>query len=219
MFYGVGYSAGTEQGRVAVSRPVNQEEVYGASVANFWRMVDDRVGPLAVMPAAIAFHLRYGLPVNRFREAIYPHWYGRDFRSLAWGNRDLAFSDPLVRSLALNANPTAAGEVPASPRVSVVWSPSWPFATHVVVSARSGAANSLRVGQGHWFGGTVWFGPALDMPGDGRLHDYEFSIPAGVWGSGPQESVFEFEPYDLDKVELVNLRVDDRALRPPAFER
>jgi hypothetical protein len=130
----------------------------------------------------------------------------------------MSFSDGTVRSLTTSAVASPAGVRPTGPRVTVVFSPEWPFATDATLKVRATAPNRVRVGVGRLLGGVTWFGGSADLPGDDEEHTLSFPVPSGVFGSGLTEVVVELDEHDLDKVELLEVGFDDATRRPGAFE-
>lgn len=180
-------------------------------------VMNDALGTLGALPAEIVFSLRYHLPRDRFREASAPIWYTRDFRSLAWIWRDLAFTDARVAHLTEGFSPAVGGARPLGPRARLVFAAQWPFATHVKVRAGGSSGVLLRIGEGRAWGEPRWFGAAQALPA--TPGNVTFAIPPGEFSSGIHEIVFDFSGDDLRTTTVASLSLDDRARRPPAFQR
>ena len=180
-------------------------------------VLNGALGILGALPAEIVFSLRYHLPRDRFREASQPIWYARDFRSLGWIWRDIPFFDARIARLTRGFAPAPGGARPLGSRAAVVFAAQWPFATHARVRAWGGKGVSLRIGEGRAWGEPRWFGAAQALPeSPGEL---TFLLPPDEFSSGIHEIVFEFSGDDLGSTTVMNLSLDDRAKRPPAFQR
>jgi hypothetical protein len=180
-------------------------------------VMNGTLGTLGALPAEIVFSLRYRLPRDRFSEATAPVWYARDFRSLAWIRRDLPFTDARIARLAEGFSPAAGGARPIGPRARLVFAAQWPFATHIKVRAGGSEGVRLRIGEGRAWGEPRWFGAAQALPA--TPGDVTFAVPPGEFSSGIHEIVFDFSGDELRAATVVSLSLDDRAPRPPAFQR
>jgi len=205
----IGYAWGYPRGLVPSERPLTQEELYGSSVASYWRLVDTHVGAPSVWPAQLAFRLRYGLPMSAFGEAAFPRWFVRDFRSLKWIDREIPLTDPSVRELSVGMEPSPRGLRLVQPSGRIVLGLQWPVVTHLQVRATTAdPGGRLRVGAGRLFGSPRWFGTAVPLQqGDAT---YEFEVPAGALGSGINELVIEISDVPPQHLVLRSLRLDDR---------
>lgn len=201
--------------RLPIHDGSSQAGLYGEGTRMAWSLVDERVGDVAVLPAAALFRLRYGLPMNAWRAATADRYYTRHYRSLAWSYRGLSLSDDVVRSLVLGARPAPQGMLVVEPRARLVFAAGWPFATSVVVRAKAARPASLRVGLGH-LTGVTWGGRARIEAGETAA--YRLELPAGAWDSGLVELVFEVDDVGAGVV-LERIEPDDEELRPPPTRR
>jgi hypothetical protein len=210
----IGYAWGYPRGLVPAERPLTQEELYGSSVAAYWRLVEVHVGTPSIWPAQLAFRFRYGLPMNEFGEAAFPRWFVRDFRSLRWISREIPLTDPRVRELAVGMAPSPRGLRLLRHSGRIVLGMQWPVVTHVEV--RATAANRrgrLRVGAGRSFRSPQWFGAAVSLREGDAI--YEFEVPAGALGSGINEFFVEVVDAPPQDVVLRSLLLDDRRSLEP----
>ena len=90
---------GLPRGDILLDHRASQAELYGEGTKFTWSLVDEHVGDSAVLPAALAFHFRYGLPVNRFRDATEIAFYVRDFRTLRFLSQGLPMKDRRLAGL------------------------------------------------------------------------------------------------------------------------
>lgn len=176
-----------------------------------------RLGRLAVLPAELGFSLRYHLPRDRFGDALIPRWYARSFRTLGWYRRDLPFNDARLTHLMNGFAPAAGGVKLTGPRGHLVFAAQWPFATHARLRVSGPSGAMVRLGEGRALGEPRWFGDAKPLlPVASNL---EFALPPGEFSSGLNEFVFEVTGDDAHAAVLVSLILDDRAQRPPPFQR
>lgn len=197
----------TAQGNVHVriDSASPQADLYGSAPKLVWSWVDDSVGPLAVLPAALVFSLRYGLPPTSFHQATTATYYKRNHMTLGWITRHVPMNVPkLVRGATMEANRMTVTDR----RATLVFAAMWPYATHIQITARAAKPTQLRVGRGGWFG-TRWYGPAVKVDTTDRL--IEIPIPKGGFGSGLMEVVFEA---DNPGLVISSIGFDDKAPRP-----
>lgn len=201
------YAQGSRQ--LPVIRAPSQAEIYGHGSRAAWSLIDEYVGPLSVLPAALLFRLRYGVPMTQFALATETYWYERNPRDLAWINHWVPVGPvaaPLTRGMEASSSNTLAVK---QPRATFVFSAQWPFSTHLLVSTRATKKTKLRVGAGSLFG-TQWYGE-VDVPAGDKSH--ELSVIAGTFSSGLNELVFEVEDVSAN-VLLIALSFDDRTSYP-----
>jgi hypothetical protein len=172
--------------RVPIHDGASQAGLYGEGTRTAWSLVDERVGDLAVLPAAALFRLRYGLPMNAWRAATADRYYTRHYRSLAWSYRGLSLRDDVVRGLTRGVRPVDGGVLVVEPTARLVFSAGWPHATSVTVRARADRPVDLRLGVGS-LTGVAWGGRARVVPGE--LASYRLELPPGQWDSGLVELV------------------------------
>lgn len=198
---------GGRDGIPTIERPVNQEELYGLGAAATWRAFDTELGDLAVLPAEFLFSLRYGLPMNAFRDATTP-LFARDSRTFAVQNNLPALNAPTFVKVQRHFEPTALGSRMLEHRASIVFTASWPFATGLVVDAQSDRPTRLAVGTGRAFGRVIPFGE-IDLPGGGQSVATTVPIPPGAYDSGLLELVFESDDPVGAGVVLRSLKLED----------
>jgi hypothetical protein len=208
----LGMAFGSPRGEVPKS--ANQEKTYGTSVASFWHMIDLSVGDLAIWPAEIVFHARYGLPMSAFQFASNPR-YQRNVWTLAWQDRTFNFADVEQRRTLTGFRDGRDGAVLSAPRGTFVFAAMWPFATHLVVHAHSARPTPLRIGTRELAHGVRWFESSGPVQGD-ALASYEYRIPPGTWHTGLVELVFEAD--SVSELTIDSLQIDDRAPHLPAFD-
>ena len=185
-----------------------QAGLYGASREMAWSYVDRKLGPVAVLPAVVAFRLRYGLPPLGFYRATETIWYKRDWMTLAWRARDVAIEQVVVTGATVATKPDKMRL--RGGRATLVFAAQWPFATHVILKTWAPRPARLRVGRGRLWG-TVPYGELAVGPTEQRQ---EVTIPAGGFGSGIVELVFETDQPD---VEIRAVGLDDRTPRTPPW--
>jgi Dolichyl-phosphate-mannose-protein mannosyltransferase len=185
----LGSAVGNGVGKSTIEHPLTQEELYGMGTATTWFFLDRDVGDLAVLPAELAFSLRYGLPMNAFRDATRP-WYSRDSRTMGFLSNLPSLHDPQFTKVQAGLAPGADGSRMVARRARIVFVAAWPFATGLTVDARSDTPVRVHVGSGRAFGRTVWYGD-LDLPGGGTPTTTTVPIPPESFDSGLVELVFE----------------------------
>lgn len=167
-------------------RAPTQSEFFGHGNHAAWSLIDEHVGPLAVLPAALLFRLRYGVPMSAFALATETYWYERNPYTFGWVNHWVPVGKT-VAPLTTNMEATSDGLAIKQARATFVFSAQWPFATHVTFSTRAVRKTKLRVGAGH-LSGTTWYG---EVEVDVGAKAHELIIPPGSFSSGIREVVFE----------------------------
>jgi hypothetical protein len=186
----LGAVQGFKMGRIGSDTGASQEGLYGEGEKAAWSFVDEQVGDLAILPAEIVFHLRYGLPMNAFREAS-THLFTGDINLTAH-----------ARSVT-GLESTPEGMRFSGRRATVVFATEWPHPTRFTVRGRAQEPTRLRVGYGSWIGTRWWGEVTLDRSG----RDAAVAIPPGGSDSGIVEVVFErVEPGQ--PVLLTGLQID-----------
>jgi hypothetical protein len=202
------------QGRFLLpsERAHTQGEIYGLGAKAVWDTVDERLGPLAILPASIYFWLRYGLSPTMLAAATEGDWYARNFM-LEWKSRNVPVRSAIAGKLATGMTHTPGGLKLEQRRSTLVFSAQWRWATQVFVTAVAEAPTTIRVGSGRIWG-TKWFGQP--MPLKVNEQTVEIPVPPGGFGSGVNEFVFEVgDP--AAQVVITGLTLDDRTPRGPAF--
>jgi hypothetical protein len=166
----------------------SQQAIYGDAFAASWRVIDERIGVLAVLPAQLVFSLRYGLPHEAYWKATHLYWYLRDHQTMRFERARLELKDKGLRAGMTGFAQGDDGVQLVQPRGTLVFCAEWPYATHLVVVASSARPASLRVSSRSFFGvsqryGTISLGPSETTT---RL-----TIPRGSFDSGVIELVFE----------------------------
>jgi hypothetical protein len=179
-----------------------QAEIYGSGARVAWGMVD-RFGDLAILPAEVLFHLRYGLPMRSFREATEPT-YQRDYRTMAKPDMDMDLRHGKRAAQVTGFDSVDDGMKMTDKRATLVFAAEWPFATNLVVLAKSSAPTELRVGRGTATG-TTWFGTREIGAGSIRV---AWDVPPGGFDSGIMELVFERVGPGAE-VTVASLRIED----------
>jgi hypothetical protein len=203
---GAGTTSAVASGVVPGEAGASQADLYGggARVVGGWV---DRFGDLAVLPAELMFHLRYGLPMNAFRAAAEPT-YDRNYRTMDRPDKDLDLRAHLAQLTGLEKR--GDDLVMTGTRATFVFTATWPFATHVIVKARATPDNQLRVGR-RMLTGTVWYGAASFGP-DVQVEKY--AVPASGFDSGLLELVFE-RAETGGTVAIQSIRIEDSAQYGP----
>ena len=189
---------------------ITQAFLYGSGARVAWGAVD-HFGDLAILPAEVVFHLRYGLPMPSFREASEPV-YKRNYRTMARPDTDIDLRPEHRSAQVTGFDSGDYGMRMTGKRATLVFAAEWPFATDVVVGARSSDATQLRVGRGTATG-TIWFGTrAISAGSDWTMWD----VPPGAFDSGIVELVFERSDTRADVV-LSSVRIEDGGQYGPAL--
>jgi len=211
-----GHAWGSAHGKLPIGRPVSQAELQGGATTSFLAMIEPMTGSLPILPAEVAFALRYHLPRDRFGDAAYPIWYVRDFRTLEWKQRRMILADKRIHRLTDGFAIKGGGAQPLGPRARLVFAAQWPYATHIQVrGATAKEGLMMRVGLGRALGEPIWCGEAKPLPL--VMNDIEFAIPEGAFSSGIQEIVFEWSGGDAADAILSILTIDDRTPWPAPF--
>ena len=188
-------------------RGLSQAELYGSGARVAWGWVD-RVGDLAILPAEMIFHLRYGLAMHAFRAATEPD-YQRDYRTMTRPDTDFDLRKHLDQVTGFDKR--GDDLVMTDKRATFVLTTGWPFATDVIVKASATPATELRLGR-RTLTGTVWYGaPSTFHQG---VHAEKYAIPAGGFDSGLLELVFERADTGGEVV-VESIRIEDDAQYAP----
>jgi hypothetical protein len=199
-------SLGVEMG----DHGVTQAFQYGSGARVAWGAVD-HFGDLAILPAEIVFHLRYGLTMPSFREASEP-LYMRKYRTMERPDTtiDLRHGHRIAEVTGFDSGDY--GMRMTGKRATVVFAADWPFATDVILEAHSSNPAQLRVGLGTATG-THWFGTRVVGAGsDSTMWD----VPPGAFDSGIVELVFE-RPDTRAYIVFSSVRIEDAGQYGPAL--
>ncbi len=209
-FGNIGAVWGLSRSQMPLSLGLTQSRLYGTGTALAWSLVDDRLGTLASLPAALVFCLRYGLPLSAFVEATDPSWYNRNYRTLLLSRNDLPLSTASLQHSARGMYAVPSGLVLGSPHASLVFSTIWPHATRLQLQASAARCTRVRVGRRSFWGVTTWYGETpihcSDPPAD-------LAIPPGTFDSGLTELLFETDDPGATLHKLILL--DDASYGPP----
>jgi hypothetical protein len=203
------------QGRhvITTERAHSQADLYGAAPKALWEMIDANVGPLAILPAALVFRLRYGVPMRSFAAATETYYYNRSL-DLVWTERRIPVAAPAFLETTTGMTAAKGGLGLTSRRSSVVFSAQWFHATHLGFTLKADRPTTLKVGAGGWFG-TRWYGEVKVEPAN---KFYELPVPPGGFDSGLRQVVFEVADPAAGVV-MSTLGFDDREKYKGPFER
>src|SRR5262249_5395309 len=68
-----------------------QADQYGGSLRGGFKLLDDWVGDIAVLPGGLSYAMRFGLPVRTWRQATVGGFYQRDYRDMKFTKQDISF--------------------------------------------------------------------------------------------------------------------------------
>jgi hypothetical protein len=185
----------------------SQADLYGEGSKQAWAVIDRSLGDVAVLPAAIPFAWWYDIPINRFRDATQSKFYIREFRSGRFVANRIVLTDSAAVTDGFDTSGTQVRMLRTPARV--VFSPEWPFATHLVVSATADRPTKLRVGRRLAFGRVVWYGD-VQLEDAKRVMQTELPIPDGGFASGPLELLFDSPDPAAHGLRIDGLRILDR---------
>jgi hypothetical protein len=192
----------------------SQADFYGAGDRWFWELMDRNIGDLAILPAEIAFQLRYDLPMNAFRDATEPFAYARMQRGDLHFTADrFPLDDARMLTISNGLESTKGALHMTSSRARIVFAAEWPFATAYEVTTRGLRENHLRIGVGHAFGRVTWLErsekPSANF-GERKTH---WAIPEGEFDSGINEIVID----GGSDVDISSFVILDEKIYPPAM--
>jgi hypothetical protein len=196
-------SAMTARGDVAY----RQAELYAGGARMFWSALDT-VGDVTIAPAEAFFWLRYRLPPRRYRDALAPR-YVRDSRTLAYKAQTIDFTDHEVRSLMRDVDVDPLGVRVVDGRARFVMTAEWPFATHLVVSAKSDIDTMLLVRRHFLVDDRVV--ARIPLRGGIEGGSYRVALAGDAMDSGLLEYGFEAVP--AAQVVLASMRFEDDTAR------
>jgi len=215
--FGFGVVDGSAHNAIVPDSGHSQADFYGAGSRWVWRLLDENVGDLAILPAEIAFSARYHLPCRSFRDATEPFAYVREQRGdLHFNAQQFPLGDPRMMTISTGLSSVSDALRFNAPRARIVFAAEWPFATAYEVTIRDGRSARLRVGVGHAFGAVTWLVASPAAVIAQKSPTIRFSIPRGEFDSGINEIVLEDDDPSL---EITSFRILDEASYPPAFAR
>jgi hypothetical protein len=204
----LGITIGYAKNEINCCHGSSQAELYGQGSKAFWEQVDERVGDVAVLPAAMWLAFQHGIPVRRFRDATESRYYQRDFRTRKFGRNDLPFGDAELVTVGFeDAKP---GQRMTGTVGRVVFAAEWPRATSMTFSVRSTQPAELAVGRRGALGFTRAWG-TLRLPGGPDWVERTITLPPGGFSSGIMDLVLrQAQPATTD-VWIKSVRIDDSA--------
>ncbi len=173
------------RGKIPWDRPVTASERYGDGQQATLAAIEDQIGPLADLPAAYVFALRYQLSPVAFGWAAHPAWYQRNLHSLDYDRSDFPFTshdtEPLLRGVEIKAG--TRGACMTGSQASAVFSLQWPFTTRVRLVYDATGSGALSVRSRSFFGTSfAWEGGAPLPPGTSQA--VLFKLPPTALDSG-----------------------------------
>lgn len=195
---------------VPLGRGPSQAELWGEGATTALSLIDERWGTLASLPAQWVFTWRYGLPGDRFRDATESPWYIRGYRNLRFYAQTLPMADKRLGRTMTGFEQGKHAARMTEARSRVVFAAQWRGATEYRLKAKAAKRGvQLRVGHGLAFGRVQWFGKVTL---DERLRELPIAIPAGEFGSGLNELVFEIVDLSPEEagVDVTTVVIDDR---------
>jgi hypothetical protein len=208
----LGGAYGLSTGQVPTDYGLSQSQLYGAGDQIGWTFLDDNVGDISVLPAELVYSLRFGLPMNTFRETSEAIYF-RDYRTMAMGPHDIDLTKGQHKHFVTGFFPADDGAhlIPGVDKGTVVFAAQWPFATSLAVRAHGSAPGALLVGRGGPFGTRTWYGK---LTVDTKETTTPLPIPKDGFDSGILEIVFQRVGGTGDVV-ISNLSFDDTNVYPP----
>jgi hypothetical protein len=201
------------RGRIPTDVGSSQAGLYGQGDLTAWQILDEKFGDVAILPAEIAFSLRYGLPMNAFRDATEP-LVDRNILTLDWNKHEVDLANGHHANLVTGFSSAPEGMHLLGRRGTVVFAAQWPFATELAVTARAAHSVRARVGRALALGRTeIWGETVVDPVAQTRI----VPIPSGSFESGIVAVAIECDDPDADLV-VSRIRVDDTTAYPPEKE-
>lgn len=215
LFFTFGLVDGSAHNAMDPGQSHPQAEFYGAGSRWTWGLFDEHVGDLAILPAELAFSLRYGLPPMSFRDATEPFAYAREQRGeMRFTSDRFPLADARMARISSGFSQVDGKLVLHQRRGRIVFAAEWPYANAYRITARSPNEVTVRIGSGHAFGRVHWFGDGETLaPNAGKTST--FAIPSGEFDSGINELVVEQSgdtPLEISAIQIV-----DDVKRPPAM--
>lgn len=184
-----------------------QAELYTGGPTMFWSALD-QVGDIAIAPAELFFWLRYGLSPRAYRAALEPR-YVRNPRTLEYQSQTIRFADGGVTTLMRGVVVDPSGVRILEDGARFVFAAQWPFATDLVVAAKSDADTVLVVRRHFYAGDRVV--AKIALAGGPEVRTYRASLDADAVESGLLE--YRFEIAQSAKVVLESMRFEDEMPR------
>jgi hypothetical protein len=206
----VGAVLAMARGRIPTDVGSSQAGLYGQGDEAAWQTLDERFGDVTILPAEIAFSLRYGLSMNAFRDATEP-LIVRNFVTMGWEMHDIDLVNGQHANLITGFSNAADGAHLRGRRGTVVFASQWPFATELAVTARAAHPVRVRVGRALAFGRTEVWG---ELPVDSSMQPRIVPIPPGSFDSGIFAIAIGCDDSGADLV-VNRIRVEDTTSYPP----
>ena len=184
---------------------------YGRGPHSLWKNADEYVGDLPILPVEWLYALRYGVPPQTFRYAVFP-WYSRASNVVAskpmfWKLEVPPLTDEHLVSRGFQR--TDLGLEMWEKKATIVLGTEWPRATELRVTASATRPVGVRVGIGKAFGRVAWMG-TLEIPGSEHPTPLTLRIPEGEFDSGINEFVFACDDPVGASVILRGWSLDDK---------
>jgi len=196
-----------------IERGMSQEELYGLGPATVWKLLDRHVGDLAILPAEIVFKLRYGLPMNAFRDVCEP-WFLRDYHSMAMRSNVPPPADGRWTNHVTGLDQTPQGMHMTARRSTLVFAAQWPFANRLDVTLRSQTPVRVAIARGRVWGNVAY--GVVEIPGGDQPFATSLPIPEDGFDSGLMELVLASDAAPAASIELLSLEfVDTQAYSDP----
>jgi hypothetical protein len=189
----------------------SQASTYGGGVTTFFRVVDQSIGDVAILPAEAFYAARFGLPMRSFRAATTDRHYRRSYRDLSWEPNALDFRDASLREASAGTRPHERGVALTGADASFVFTAGWPFATRGALELTTDGPCAIALRLGTTFGRC----DLGEHPVEGGKATIAFAIPEGCFDSGLVE--LRFRTRGAGGVVLERLVLDDEASYPPPY--
>ena len=195
-------------GRTSTEVGMSQAGLYGAGFSMPWTILDEHLGDVAILPAEIPFHLRYGLPMRSFRSATEP-LYIRNYRNMNWERTEITLKEGANAELTTGmANEKDGAHLRKHP-ATVVFAAMWPFATKMILRAQARTPTKVHVARGTLFG-KVDYG---DADVGTTMGETSVAIPPSGFDSGIVEILLDSDL--AADVMLEWIKFDDETKYPP----
>ncbi|MBK7584833.1 MAG: glycosyltransferase family 39 protein [Myxococcales bacterium] len=201
-----GNMLGQTRAVIPCCRGASQAVQYGESSKLLWQLVDEKIGDVAVYPAALAFAARYRVHPNRWRDATQSDWYMRDFRSLKFSAQGFQLGDKRLVSDGFEAVGSSARMTTTKARV--IFAAEWPFASRVLVRGHADRSTRVELTLGHTLASST-VGSFELQPGASRVE--QVAVPSGAFGSGILELGFHTSDAPGANVVIDDVRFEDDA--------
>ena len=203
----VGAAGALLTGHTTTETGMSQAGLYGAGASMPWTILDEHFGDVAILPAEIPFHLRYGVPMRSFRSATEP-LYVRDYRNMTFILQQIDLKEGAHAELTTGMANEKEGAHLRKHDASVVFAAQWPFATKLTLRARARVPTKVHVARGTLFG-RVDYG---DVDVGASMGETSVAVPPGGFDSGILQILFDSNLGD--DVTLEWIKFDDETSYP-----